>query len=208
MPLQRLSCNASTPGQRAAKQPTSLRLEAAKLRARSALVVPPDFGGLLRIHTLQVCCTLQPILGFAWFSEAVELYSKGVLSSRIRPHRRPTLQSFPLACSRVASPRPLPPRRSTKLLLVSCRCCHQPVTRFYSAADLEALLHNRVRCQNPCVAAWVLPDAFLGFVPQDASPLRHQLRREARPFPPALRRVLLGRDEDGVAPSMSSTLCS
>jgi hypothetical protein len=86
------------------------RPETAKPRTRSALVVPPDFGGLLRMHTLQVCCTLQPAIGFATFQKpaAVWLQSRrpgSELHTRSIPDGDTPFEAFPSSAGHKQSPR-------------------------------------------------------------------------------------------------------
>jgi len=112
---------------------------------------------------LQVYCTLQPVLRFAPF-----LSSRVIAPTRLRAVRPTllafpgsavflhTLQSFPLVVRRTASPRPLPSRRlptsrlcSYDKSVVLSWCCHQTG-----------------------------PDALLGFVPLQGSPLSLSLQAE------------------------------
>jgi hypothetical protein len=66
-PLHRHSYRASTPGWSFSKRPTALRFGVATLRTCSVPAVPPSFDGLRRIDSLRVCCTPQPVMGFAMF---------------------------------------------------------------------------------------------------------------------------------------------
>jgi hypothetical protein len=148
-----------------------LRRVATTLRARSALAVPPGFGGLLRIDTARACCIPHPVVGFAKFQAHAAGPRKR--SSRAgRPHWRHTLRSISLASSRTASPRPIPSRRSTGLARPSGRVA-APVEVCWLAADLKVLLHRRVRCMRTGVAASSLLDAPMGFDPVEGKSSRN-----------------------------------
>lgn len=65
-----------------------------------------------------------------------------------RSHWRVALRSFSLPSSRAASPRPMPPRRSTWLRRSIPGTSPVSTTIACHAVDLEALLHWRVRCRR------------------------------------------------------------
>jgi len=111
----------------------------------------------------QVYCTLQPVLRFAPFQSsdviaptrlrAVRPTSSALPGSAVFLH---TLQSFSLVIRRTASPRPLPSRRR-----------FHPTSRLFSF-------------DKSVVASWCChqtgPDALLGFVPLQGSPLSLSLQ--------------------------------
>lgn len=76
----------------------------------------------------QVCCTLQPVMGFAVFRWCV-LDTNVERDGRTTSSTAPTLRSLSPAKSRDASPRPLPSRRcsyKTTAATFSRRCGHHP----------------------------------------------------------------------------------
>jgi hypothetical protein len=72
-----------------------LRRVAATLRARSALAVPPGFGGLLRIDTARACCIPHPVVGFAKFQAHVAGASEEVLTGEPSPLASHPSKHFP-----------------------------------------------------------------------------------------------------------------
>ena len=114
-----------------------LRLCAAKHRAPSVHVVPPDFDGFLRELRCRFVSSCSQPWGSSCFCRGLpppvfpqQLVLHAFL--RLAPH---TLQSFSLSDSCSASPR----RRC--LLVVGLHICFQ-----CASLDLKALLHRRVRC--------------------------------------------------------------
>jgi hypothetical protein len=72
-----------------------LRRVATTLRARSALAVPPGFGGLLRIDTARACCIPHPVVGFAKFQAHVAGASEEVLTGEPSPLASHPSKHFP-----------------------------------------------------------------------------------------------------------------
>jgi hypothetical protein len=114
-------------------------------------------------HAPQVCCTLQPVMGFAVFRCSLV----GPKSHATEPSISSTahaLRSFSLASSRTASPRPFPSRCWTGL--------DDPRDRSLELTDsllnLKVLLHWRSRCERSAVASRVLHVASMGFSFWDA----------------------------------------
>jgi hypothetical protein len=66
------------------------------------------------------------------------------------PRWRLTLRSVSLGCSRTASLRPLPSRRSNWSRVTQVRRCRRTRVPPDRSADLKVLLHNRVRCTIRC----------------------------------------------------------
>jgi len=99
-------------------------------------------------------------MGFGPFQLSASTFA----SQRLPPPRHlpgaavHTLQSFPLANSRVASPRSLPSRRSSSTF-----------PQAGHVRDLKALLRRRVRCADHCFQQ-PSPDALLGFAPLQGPP--------------------------------------
>jgi hypothetical protein len=143
----------------------ALRSEDATLRTRSALAVPPGFDGLRRFDILRVCCTPQPAMGFATFPALNRSCSRASIHDSRLPLWRHTLRSFSLDCSRTASPRPLPSRRSISAWTPLAAWRHATRVCQTSTAGLRALLHSRIRCGRLGVATESPPDAPLGFNP-------------------------------------------
>jgi len=105
----------------------------------------------------RVCFASRPVLGFAPFRAPAPRQPQ--LTSRLAPSpARHTLRSVPLACSRIASPRPLP----------SCRCPHGSTSGPCSADESVA------RDRREPAARPLLPWAF---VPSKVSPWRSQRGR-------------------------------
>lgn len=162
MPLHRDPDRASTPE----------RLPAHRQKPATLLLVPPlpflPASTASSARSPQVCCTLHPIMGFGSFQIRSSLPRLSAPpTTRILPESAVhTLQSLPLADRRTASPRPLPPRRST-------------ATRrsVGDGLDLEALLCRRIRCLRRCCHL-KKPDALLGFAPLQGPPRILRLRSE------------------------------
>lgn len=110
MPLHRTSAARPLPVGFAPKSAAFLQLEAATLRTRSALVVSHDLGGLLRIDTLQVCCTLHPVLGFARFPVRFPARPEGLAvpfpfpQAPYPPKRSPHLQPHRVTATVASAP--------------------------------------------------------------------------------------------------------
>lgn len=133
----------------------------------------------------QVCCTLQPIIGFAVF-QSTRVRHKFVRDGRGISPTAHALRSFSLASSCDASPRPLPSRRRSGETSRHHLAMVRPSPR---SLDLRALLHLRSRCKRSTVASRVLPVASLGFSFQSvscptrrSSELRAHSRRTSRPL--------------------------
>jgi len=170
-PPRGVGANTPLPSARSCQPPSSFRpCRSSRLR-RFAL-----------LDTLQVCCTLQPIMGFATFQGIARLSSRlpcATTSRRSSPQRgvgeryaehrhsrgASTLRSFPLADSRTASPRPMPshrqagsvpqPRPSRRKASRSPWRRHRPQGLDPSTSPLRL----------PGVSAAEAPDAPLGFRP-------------------------------------------
>lgn len=131
----------------------------------------------------QVCCTLQPIIGFAVF-QSTRVRHKFARDGRGISPTAHALRSFSLASSSDASPRPMPSRRRSRETSRHHLAMVRPSTR---SLDLRALLHLRSRCERSTVASRVLPVASLGFSFQSvscptrrSSELRAHNRRSSR----------------------------
>jgi hypothetical protein len=121
--------------------------------------------------TSQVCCTLQPVMGFASFqvgardpkSPCVHTLPRGVI----------TLQSFPLAVSRIVSPRPatLPSLPAFDLNLTHDCDSSNPTARPQGLPPTA----NPLSC--PRVAALTEPDALMGLSPTGSLPPRTTVLR-------------------------------
>ena len=152
------------------------RREVATPRARAALVVSHDFDGLLRLSSLQVCCTLQPVMGFVTLparpvrgssAQRCRWSASPRMGSRLSRDALPceafpsspalrrvtTTDTFsPLPSARAASAPVLPPVRRPPLRV-------SPTSRSCSSAESVAVS----RCGHLGAAR-----CSLGLVPQDA----------------------------------------
>jgi hypothetical protein len=154
-PLHRDPDRASTPGWR-----TTLRLEDASLELVPSLPFLPA-STVSSAQPPQVCCTLHPIMGFGPFrvndaEHALRRFQPRLPSPgpRFTPFR-----AFSLVRSRTASPRPLPPRRST-MPRTEVRGA-VPTSRPCST-DESGFASRRCRRDRPV--------ALLGFVPLQGPP--------------------------------------
>jgi hypothetical protein len=173
------SCARPLPGSSRA----TLRPEVATPRTRSALAVPPDFGGLLRASPRRSVAPCNR----SWGSPRFRLNERE--NPKIQPVAQAfpsgalhTLQSLPLAVSRTASPRPLPSRGSARRLLAACM--HAWWSR--RIRRLRAFLRRRVRCHTqafPPVRGPMLSWASLPFraLPSASASSPSALRGSRRP---------------------------
>jgi len=118
----------------------------------------------------QVCCTLQPIMGFAVF-RSTRARLEVVRDEAGSPLQRMPFEAFPSQAAVTRHRAPCPPvvaleARSTIVLRHP-----RPLLR---SPNLRALLHLRSRSERSTVASRVLPVASLGFSFQCVScPTRH-----------------------------------
>jgi hypothetical protein len=160
-PLRQYECRASTP------RWAEARLSAWKRQ-------PPDSFRPCRstrlrrfspLSTLQVYCTLQPAMGFAMFLVPRSVAARKRLGGVAPFPMAHALRSFSLPGSRAVSPRPVPSRCWLPLpRTFPARCRAFPV-RFPGSPNLRALLHQRIRCYCPGVAAATSLVASLGLDP-------------------------------------------
>jgi hypothetical protein len=117
-------------------------------------------------HTvLQVYCTLQTTIGFAWFrTNAARKPRRRSSRTRYPSKRFPPWQLVAVTDPKVVHPFPIPSRRYSILALL---CCHNIAI---VSLDLRVLFRQRIRCITTNVAACNEPDAPLGLLP-DTSPL-------------------------------------
>jgi len=157
----------------------------------------------------RACCIPLPILGFAAFPANRRLPSANpanrtcfVDALTLPRDAFHTPRRTPLADSRTASPRPLPPRRSPRSHL---RTSFASVARgalrspFDQDVDLEALLRRRVRSACTAVAGDAAPCPSMGFVPLQGP----STRRSPRPAREPRRCHPEGRFTTGPAPFRS-----
>jgi hypothetical protein len=184
---------ASTPGRPAPCDACLPSDRTCQVRSRSVLAVPPGFNGFLRsdarprllpcgrLGGSQVCCTLQPAVGFATFPAR-----RSLAASRPRGRHGPKIvvTLFPVASTLRSVPLPgslpvvtaafrrrlrSPTARAFSSLVSGRRSIPHPGLRrgVVSNAgsfdvDLKALLHRRVRCVLVTLPSVTL-DAPMGF---------------------------------------------
>jgi hypothetical protein len=138
----------------------TLRLEDASLELVPSLpFLPASTASSARPP--QVCCTLHPIMGFGPFRVSeVEHALRRFQPRAPSPEPRFTpFRAFSLVASRTASPRPLPPRRSTR-----------PRTEVRGAVPTSRLCSTDESGIEPRRCRRDRPVALLGFVPLQGSP--------------------------------------
>jgi len=114
------------------------------------------------LDTLQVCCTLQPVMGFATFPGARADTRRHRLAPSIPVAQHPSKRSPLQQPSSVTPPRrvhrrSVPPRRCSRSCQRDVPCCHDVPQRRHRSLDLGALLHCRVRCSLPALPPTACP---------------------------------------------------
>ena len=140
-------------------------------RARSVLAVPPGFDGFLRASR---CRSVAPCTR-SWGSARFELHRRGRLSTSLTISALPgtaphTLQSFPLTDRRTASPRPLPPHRSSALASAA-------ISRLFSVD--ESVVPTGVATDRHPMLSWA---SFPSKVLPEFSAVSPGRRRKRRPL--------------------------
>jgi hypothetical protein len=152
---------ASTPS---VSRKTRLWLEDATPLARSALVVPPDFGGLLRVMP---CRFVAPCYR-PWGSPRFPLAFPEVCSRS--PKALYPFKAFPSLAAPLhvtgfwaVHRRAIPSRRCSWLFDIA-PCCHFALTGFHSL-DLRALFRQKVRCIPPALPPMKCPMLSWAYAP-------------------------------------------
>jgi len=118
----------------------------------------------------QVCCTLQPILGFAVF-RSTHARLEVVRDEAGSPQQRMPFEAFPSQTAVTHRCAPCPPVVVLEARSATALRQLRPLPR---SPDLRALLHLRSRSERSTVTSRVLPVASLGFSFQCVScPTRH-----------------------------------
>lgn len=118
----------------------------------------------------QVCCTLQPIMGFAVF-RSTRARLEVVRDEAGSPLQRMPFEAFPSQVAVTCHHVPCPPVVAREVCSASALRQLRPLPR---SLDLRAFLHLRSRSERSTVTSRVLPVASLGFSFQSVScPTRH-----------------------------------